>query len=171
MQTLVGRIGIVPDLGARAGINSPNVIGYRYIQNAVSDNWRRLDLCCLTCLKGPGECEFANIRRSNRRDISANCRMSALRALRDQALAQTRRRKARTTELTPHREQKSPLEASFLRHPMREASGSNASLVSSRSTALRCSSAMSEDTPKHCAYLRRYISLVVRCARRADSSL
>src|ERR1700738_3158420 len=65
MQTLVGRIGIVPDLGARAGINSPNVIGYRYIQNTVSDNGRRLDLGCLACLKGPGECEFTHIRWSN----------------------------------------------------------------------------------------------------------
>src|ERR1700719_120452 len=65
MQTFIGRIGVVPDLRACPRIHSPDMIGYGYIQNAVSDDGRRLYLRCLACLKRPRKRELSNVRWSD----------------------------------------------------------------------------------------------------------
>jgi len=65
VQTLVGRIGVMPDLGARPGIDGPKVIGIETYQNAIRHNWRRLNLRGLPGLKGPSEREPTYVRWSN----------------------------------------------------------------------------------------------------------
>ena len=65
VETLVGRIGVVPDLMARTRIHGPHVVGNSDVQHAVHQQRRTFDGGVLTGLESPGEAECVDILRSD----------------------------------------------------------------------------------------------------------
>ena len=55
MEAFVGRIGVMPDLMAGAGIHGPDVVGHGEVQNAVDQKRRGLQGSFLAGLENPGE--------------------------------------------------------------------------------------------------------------------
>src|SRR5437764_11409642 len=65
MQSLVGQVGVVPDLMTGSGVHRPETIRQRKVQNSIHQKWRRFDLGTLFGLKCPGQSKVFYIFGSN----------------------------------------------------------------------------------------------------------
>src|SRR5438477_407833 len=67
VQTLVRRIGVVPQWMCRPGIERPDVVRRRHVQNAIDKDGSGLDLRGLSGFEGPGKRKLVDVRRRNLR--------------------------------------------------------------------------------------------------------
>jgi len=67
VKTLVRRIGVVPQWMCRPGIERPDIVRRRHVQNAIDKDRSGLDLRGLSGFEGPGERKLVDVRRRNLR--------------------------------------------------------------------------------------------------------